>query len=99
MSPIGPNLTRFRLDPESRESLRQQFLRRDRWRCQSCDTMSNLEVHHKQFRSHSGTRLRREPNHGMLHVSCIGSRTRGIIPSRLLRKALSSPIMAVLDKC
>jgi 5-methylcytosine-specific restriction endonuclease McrA len=24
------------------------------WRCQSCGTMSNLEVHHKQFRSHSG---------------------------------------------
>jgi 5-methylcytosine-specific restriction endonuclease McrA len=29
-------------------------LRRDGWRCQSCGTMSNLEVHHKQFRSQSG---------------------------------------------
>jgi hypothetical protein len=29
---------------------------RDSWRCQSCGTMSNLEVHHKQFRSHSGAR-------------------------------------------
>ena len=43
-----------RLDPLSYESLRQQILRRDGWRCQSCGTMSNLEVHHRQFRSHSG---------------------------------------------
>jgi len=43
-----------RLDPLSYESLRQQILRRDGWRCQSCGTMSNLEIHHKQFRSHSG---------------------------------------------
>jgi len=41
------------LDPLSYESLRQQILRRDGWRCQSCGTMSNLEVHHKEFRSHS----------------------------------------------
>ena len=43
-----------RLDPMSYESLRQQILCRDSWRCQSCGTMSNLEVHHQQFRSHSG---------------------------------------------
>ena len=44
----------LRLDPLSYESLRQQILRRDSWRCQSCGTMSNLEVHHRQFRTHSG---------------------------------------------
>ena len=44
----------FRLDPLSYEKLRQQVLHRDGWRCQFCGTMSNLEVHHKQFRSHSG---------------------------------------------
>jgi 5-methylcytosine-specific restriction endonuclease McrA len=44
----------FRLDPVTYESLRQQILRRDGWRCQSCGRMSNLEVHHKEFRSHSG---------------------------------------------
>jgi 5-methylcytosine-specific restriction endonuclease McrA len=44
----------LRLDPLSYESLRQQVLRRDGWRCQSCGTMSNLEVHHREFRSHSG---------------------------------------------
>jgi 5-methylcytosine-specific restriction endonuclease McrA len=43
-----------RLDPLSYESLRQQILRRDGWRCQSCGAMSNLEVHHREFRSHSG---------------------------------------------
>jgi ATP-dependent DNA helicase RecQ len=43
-----------RLDPLSYESLRQQILRRDGWRCQSWGTMSNLEVHHRKFRSHSG---------------------------------------------
>jgi 5-methylcytosine-specific restriction endonuclease McrA len=44
----------LRLDPVSYESLRLEILRRDSWRCQSCGTMSNLEVHHKEFRSHSG---------------------------------------------
>ena len=51
---IRPKAAPSRLDPLSYESLRQQILRRDGWRCQSCGTMSNLEVHHKQFRSHSG---------------------------------------------
>ena len=54
MSSLRPKPVPMRLDPESYESLRQQVLRRDGWRCQSCGTMSNLEVHHKQFRSHSG---------------------------------------------
>jgi 5-methylcytosine-specific restriction endonuclease McrA len=42
------------MDLPSYETLRQQVLRRDNWRCQSCGTMSNLEVHHQQLRSHSG---------------------------------------------
>jgi 5-methylcytosine-specific restriction endonuclease McrA len=54
MSSIDPKRARLQLDSASYESLRQQVLRRDGWRCQSCGTMSNLEVHHKQFRSHSG---------------------------------------------
>ncbi len=45
---------RLRLDPEQYDNLRNQVLRRDGWRCQSCGAMSNLEVHHKEFRSHSG---------------------------------------------
>jgi hypothetical protein len=54
MSSTNSNSTRLRLDPESYEILRQRVLHRDGWRCQSCGTMSNLEVHHQQFRSHSG---------------------------------------------
>ena len=54
MNLIGPKLSPQRLDPLSSEILRQQILRRDGWRCQSCGTMSNLEVHHKEFRSQSG---------------------------------------------
>jgi 5-methylcytosine-specific restriction endonuclease McrA len=54
MSSTSRDCTRSRLDAESYEVLRQQVLCRDGWRCQSCGTMSNLEVHHKQFRSHSG---------------------------------------------
>jgi 5-methylcytosine-specific restriction endonuclease McrA len=45
---------RLRFDYISYENLRQQILRRDSWRCQSCGAMANLEVHHKEFRSHSG---------------------------------------------
>jgi 5-methylcytosine-specific restriction endonuclease McrA len=51
---MRPRGARLRLDPLSYESLRLQILRRDGWRCQSCGTMSNLEVHHREFRSHSG---------------------------------------------
>src|SRR5208282_3866231 len=54
MSSIGPKPARLRLDPVAYETLRQQVLRRDGWRCQSCGTMSNLEVHHKEPRSHAG---------------------------------------------
>ncbi len=50
-----PKVAPLRLDPLSYESLRQQILRRDSWRCQSCGAMSNLEVHHREFRSHSGS--------------------------------------------
>jgi 5-methylcytosine-specific restriction endonuclease McrA len=51
---IRQKAARLRLDSLSYESLRQQILCRDGWRCQSCGTMSNLEVHHREFRSHSG---------------------------------------------
>jgi len=49
-----PKAVPLRLDLSSYESLRQQVLRRDGWKCQSCGSMSNLEIHHKQFRSHAG---------------------------------------------
>jgi ATP-dependent DNA helicase RecQ len=58
----------LRLNPVSYKSLRQQVLRRDGWRCQSCGTTSNLEIHHKLFRSHSGEDT--EDNLITLCVSC-----------------------------
>ncbi len=54
MSSIRPRAPRLQLDDAAYERLRQQVLRRDGWRCQSCGTMSNLEVHHKELRSHLG---------------------------------------------
>ena len=54
MTPIAPKLPRVRLDPVTYETLRQQVLRRDGWRCQMCGVGTNLEVHHQQFRSHAG---------------------------------------------
>jgi 5-methylcytosine-specific restriction endonuclease McrA len=54
MNGIYSKTPRLRLDAEWYESLRLQVLRRDNWHCQSCGSMSNLEVHHKEFRSHSG---------------------------------------------
>jgi 5-methylcytosine-specific restriction endonuclease McrA len=43
-----------RLDSESYAMLREKVLRRDGWKCQCCGVMSNLEIHHQQFRSQSG---------------------------------------------
>jgi 5-methylcytosine-specific restriction endonuclease McrA len=54
VSSTGTKLPRLRLDSTAYELLWRQVLIRDGWRCQSCGSMSNLEVHHKQFRSHSG---------------------------------------------
>jgi ATP-dependent DNA helicase RecQ len=54
MSSTSSESPRLRLDAVAYENLRQQVLRRDGWRCQSCGAMVNLEVHHKEFRSHSG---------------------------------------------
>ncbi len=54
MNRIRPKNPRLRLTPEFYEDMRQQVLRRDGWRCQSCGAISNLEVHHKELRSRSG---------------------------------------------
>jgi 5-methylcytosine-specific restriction endonuclease McrA len=51
---VRPKRDRLRLGSRLYEERRNQVLRRDGWRCQSCGTMSNLEVHHEEFRSHSG---------------------------------------------
>jgi 5-methylcytosine-specific restriction endonuclease McrA len=44
----------LRLERHEYEELRQSVLRRDDWCCQFCGSMHNLEIHHQEFRSHSG---------------------------------------------
>ena len=51
---IQPKQPRIRLDPQAYEELRLQILERDSWRCQNCGSPQHLEIHHKEFRSHSG---------------------------------------------
>jgi 5-methylcytosine-specific restriction endonuclease McrA len=45
---------RLRLDATSYRELHRQVLDRDGWRCQTCGSMQNLQVHHLKFRSQSG---------------------------------------------
>jgi 5-methylcytosine-specific restriction endonuclease McrA len=45
---------RLKLDPEAYSALHRQILERDNWRCQSCGSMQNLQVHHLTYRSQSG---------------------------------------------
>jgi ATP-dependent DNA helicase RecQ len=71
---VRPKHARLRLDPDQYNNLRHQVLRRDGWRCQSCGAMSNLEVHHKEFRSQSGDDS--EPNLITLCTTCHGSMHR-----------------------
>jgi 5-methylcytosine-specific restriction endonuclease McrA len=54
MNRIPVKSSRLRLAPTLYENLRHEVLRRDGWKCQSCGAMSNLEVHHRKLRSHSG---------------------------------------------
>ncbi len=49
-----PKTRHLRLDCRQYAELHQAILQRDSWRCQICGAMSHLEVHHQQFRSHSG---------------------------------------------
>jgi 5-methylcytosine-specific restriction endonuclease McrA len=68
VSPIRRDLRRSQKDPLAYERLRQQVLRRDSFRCQFCGAMSNLQIHHNQFRSHSGGDT--EPNLITLCAEC-----------------------------
>ncbi len=54
MKQILPKQVPNRLEQQDYQKLRKQVLRRDGWRCQLCGSNTNLEVHHKQFRSHLG---------------------------------------------
>ncbi|PYV66223.1 MAG: hypothetical protein DMG97_30045 [Acidobacteria bacterium] len=62
-----PKHAPIRLEQQEYQDLREQVLRRDGWRCQLCGSMTNLEVHHKQFRSHGGA-----DDEGNLITLCLG---------------------------
>ena len=55
MKRVNPKRTRIKLSPYAYKELRFQVLRRDGWRCQACGRRENLEVHHKELRSHLGS--------------------------------------------
>lgn len=54
MNPIRPKQPRLRLDADAYQQVCRQILERDGWRCQGCGATHQLQVHHKQFRSHLG---------------------------------------------
>lgn len=54
MSLMSAKNSRLRFAPKLYEDLRHEVLRRDGWRCQNCGALSNLEVHHRKFRSQRG---------------------------------------------
>jgi 5-methylcytosine-specific restriction endonuclease McrA len=54
MKKVSRKSPRLRLDANSYLELHRQVLERDRWRCQACGSMQNLQVHHLKFRSQSG---------------------------------------------
>lgn len=46
---------RVKLERHRYGELHRAVLQRDGWRCQFCGSMQQLQVHHIQFRSHSGS--------------------------------------------
>ena len=54
MNRAFPKRGRRRLEPEPYQQLRQEILRRDGWRCQSCGSRKDLQIHHIEARSQLG---------------------------------------------
>jgi 5-methylcytosine-specific restriction endonuclease McrA len=55
MIKVCPKSPSIKLNREAYAQMRLTVLNRDAWRCQNCGSSENLEVHHKQLRSHSGS--------------------------------------------
>lgn len=50
-----PKNSLLRLDSASYADTRRWVLQRDGWRCQLCGSISGVEVHHTEYRSHGGS--------------------------------------------
>jgi 5-methylcytosine-specific restriction endonuclease McrA len=70
MNRIQAKQKRVRLAADSYRQLCREILQRDGWRCQNCGIQENLQVHHKEFRSHLGEDC--EENLITLCLSCHG---------------------------
>ena len=55
MTALSPKKPRVQLEPQSYRELHRAVMQRDGWRCQFCGGMQQLQVHHIQFRSRSGS--------------------------------------------
>jgi 5-methylcytosine-specific restriction endonuclease McrA len=75
MNRVRPKKPRLRLDTSAYQELCLQVLERDKWRCQNCGGMRQLQVHHQQFRSQAGDDAEEnlitlcESCHKMLHAN------------------------------
>ena len=54
MDRLRRNRPRLKLDPKTYRELCVQVLTRDGWRCQSCGSARNLQVHHLRARGKLG---------------------------------------------
>ena len=54
MSKLRQREPRLKLDSDQYRQLWKEILERDGWRCQRCGSSSNLQVHHRKFRSRFG---------------------------------------------
>jgi 5-methylcytosine-specific restriction endonuclease McrA len=55
MTLLRPKQPRIKLDRQAYEQLSLGILERDSWRCQICGRSQQLQVHHQELRSHSGS--------------------------------------------
>jgi len=55
MTYVRPKRRLTRLGVKEYRTLCNKVFERDHWRCQICGSMRQLQIHHKEFRSHMGS--------------------------------------------
>ena len=82
----------LRLPHESYDQLCRKVLQRDGWRCQSCGSFTNLQIHHKEFRSRSGDDSEDNRDHFVFGLSWMSARRKNEIPGRGKHGSATPPI-------